>query len=230
MLLMLAGCAMEQGLSGAPSAPDAGEDTSAPCAYTELGFDIEAVSTLENALGIEGGRDAVVLSYDDALPEGATWRVRSVDLNLLIPLRDFPVFADGQELKVQVWEGTDPNATRPWRLSQTFHKGDHVWEAADTPDPTSTTATRHMSTWWTFDLSETVPATGMAGTDYVVAVAWDESGAPALGYSNYNRPCSGNWTNWGPGVAFAHNQGGSSCAWPMLRVEIEVTPPPEECP
>jgi hypothetical protein len=65
-----------------------------------------------------------------------------------------------------------------------------------------------------------------------VGVNWDTSGAPPLGYSNFNNSCSANWTDYNAGVGWelnGINNPGVNCSWPMLKVNLEVLEQSDEC-
>ncbi len=67
-----------------------------------------------------------------------------------------------------------------------------------------------------------MPEAAFPDGDYAVGVRWsDADGQPPLGYSNYVFPCADTWTDWGGTDAWAPNEGGASCSWPMLRVYVE---------
>jgi hypothetical protein len=72
----------------------------------------------------------------------------------------------------------------------------------------------------------------MTGPDYLVGVKWDSTGLPTLGYSNFNRSCALNWTDYADGRGFVLNSDasmGDECSWPMLRVHLEILEERAEC-
>lgn len=209
-----AGCGSDHGISGL-------------CGVPESGFDITDVSTLEDAQGYSGMHDAVILNFEGAseLPAGASWRVRSVEI---MPMTD-PLFGDftpdGSWVTVEIWDADNPLASEPYRVQQQFFKGDHEWTDVNLTNPSSGFPGTYQQTWWRFGFEDIIPITGMRSADYMVGVSWDSSATPTLGYSNFNRPCSLNWTDYDDGAGFVLNTGtaaGNECSWPMLRVNLEV--------
>lgn len=193
------------------------------CASTVSAFDIEEVSILQDAQSYSMTHDAVALSFDAELPEGARWRVAQVDIMPILPREEFEAFEDGQDVTVEVWEGSNPTHSEPWSLQQDFDKDALTWTDAWLPDAQSTDVGRQQYAWWTFDLRDRVPVEGIEGREYMVGVAWGLQGQPPLGYSNFELSCQKNWTDWGSG--FSRNADGpedDSCSWPMLRVQVEV--------
>ena len=82
------------------------------CVESADGFDVEAVSTLQDAAGYPGARDAVVLDVDaGSLPEGASWRVTRVDLLAMVPEWVFDRYEGGDSLRVDVWDADCPRGT-----------------------------------------------------------------------------------------------------------------------
>lgn len=150
------------------------------------------------------------------------WRVRQVDVLVVLPRREFDAAVDGQRLAVDVWAGHDLTA-QPWRLTQDFDKDALDWERVELPDATNTTERYHRAAWGSFELDAVVPEGAFPEGDYAVGVRWsDAEGQPPLGYSNYVFPCADNWTDWGGTDGWGPNEGGSSCSWPMLRVYVEA--------
>ena len=194
------------------------------CGHQEEGFDIEEASVLEDGQGYPGMHDAVVLEWDqlDTLPADATWRVKSVDIMPMIPTADFSAFQDGQGVSVEIWDADSPDA-QPFTVMQQFDKAALEWHQTHLDDP-YTAAPNESFAWWTFDFTDTIPTSGLTGPEYLVGVAWGGSGSPPMGYSNFNRPCELNWTDYADGRGWVLNgqTAGDECSWPMLRVEIEV--------
>ncbi len=202
------------------------------CGVPTRGFDIEEASSLEDAQAYLGMHDAVVFDYDSStLPPGAGWRVRSVEILPMIPATDFDFFQDGQYVSVEIFDASDPFAT-PYTVTQQFFKDDHEWEDISLFAPTTAPVGTHKQSWWRFGFEGTIPTTGMVGPDYMVSVVWNDGASPPLGYSNFNRPCSANWTDYADGRGWVLNSGllsDSECSWPMLRVNIEVLEQAVEC-
>jgi hypothetical protein len=225
------------------------------CTENGDGFDIEEVSTLESNLAWQGTADGVLLRYDDprlqepAANTGETpsWRVASVDVLVMLSAREFATYNDDAVLEVQVYEGDDPSRGTPYRLRQSLIRDTVSWaphsfavppEGARVEDefglPAINDETDYQMAWWRFDLRDVIPATGMAGTDYFVALYWPETAAPLVGYSLYNRPCTANWTNYDDATPVFGEASGSGwqsnaargnvddCNWPMLKVNTEL--------
>lgn len=218
LLTLLAACGSDHGVTGL-------------CATPDLAFDIEEASVLQDAQGYPDMHDAVILSYDtSALPEGARWRVKSVDIMPMIAEFDYDWFMDGQQVTVEVWDAAEPNGT-PWKVTRTFHKDDHTWEPVTLPAAATAFDPNQLQAWWEFDFADVIPTTGMTGPDYLVGVAWDASGGPTLGYSNFTRSCALNWTDYADGRGWVLNgdTSGDECSWPMLRVGVEILEERVEC-
>lgn len=195
------------------------------CGHAEDGFDIEAVSVLQDAQGYPGMHDAVILDFDrTALPADASWRVKSVDILPMITRAAFHGFVDGQQISVEIFDGDNPQAER-YVVTQTFQKADLTWEDVTLTDSTTAWDPFQTSAWWTFDFSDVIPSSGLSGGKYLAGVVWDTSAQPTLGYSNFNLACDKNWTDWADGLGWKHNAGqygNLECSWPMMRVELEV--------
>jgi hypothetical protein len=194
------------------------------CGHEEEGFDIEEASVLEDAAGTPNMHDAVILEFDTSgLPAGATWRVKSVEIMPMIADENFGTQADGQSVSVEIWDADDPESTEPWVVTQTFDKPSLTWNDVSLTEPYNAYYyPDQRQAWWTFDFSDEIPTSGMSGPEYLVSVAWDGTGLPTMGYSNYNRSCTRNWTDYADGVGWVLNGGDLTCSWPMLRVSVEV--------
>ncbi len=212
------------------------------CDATDPSFDIEEVSTLEDAVGagmVEA--DGVVLDYDlGALPTDGVWRVMSVDILLMVPQARFDNFPDGKEMTVEVVIANDPTDTEAlaWSLTQGAVLGDLDWEEhVFTETPAESSETEYFRAWWTFDFSALTSGQGTTEPQFFVDVIWtDDSTSPAVGYSNYNNACDRNWTIYDDATGWELNSerpggGGAddTCSWPMFRVNTGVTWEAEEC-
>ena len=61
---------------------------------------------------------------------------------------------------------------------------------------------------------------------FVVSVEWPDPGSIAVGYSNFNRSCAKNWTDYGAGwVLNSTDEQSVNCSWPMMRIQVEETHP-----
>ena len=199
------------------------------CKYTEAAFDIEEVSVLEDATGWSGYHDAVILTYDPSgLPPGGTWRPSSIDVLAMIPSSEFASFPQSVTLGVELFDANQPTPARRFIVWQTFDKNALTWTPVTLTSPTEATELTQKRAWWTFDLTKVLPETGMVSTTYLAGVVWPDNGRLLkVGYSNFNRPCSQNWTDYADGLGWQlnGNNGGNTCNWPMLRVAVEVTDP-----
>lgn len=202
------------------------------CGTPQRAFDIEEASVLQDAQGYWGMHDAVVLEFDPSqLPEGAEWRVRSVEIMPMIGASQFASFRDGQQVSVEVFDTGNPYST-PWVTTQVFRKDELEWEDVRLSAPDSATEYDQKRAWWRFGFEDRIPTTGMSGGPYLVGVVWEDASVPTLGYSNFNRSCSQNWTDYADGFGWVQNTGflsDAECSWPMLRVNIEVLQLAEEC-
>ncbi len=212
------------------------------CDATDPSFDIEEVSSLEDAVGpgfVEN--DGVVLDYDlDALPTDGVWRVMNVDILLMVPQVRFDVWPDGKEMTVSVTIADDPTDSEAlyWSVTQAAVKDSLSWEEHVFTQPSAETSeTDYMRAWWTFDFEELTSGHGTTEPQFFVDLAWtDDSTSPQVGYSNYNNACDRNWTIYSDAEGWVLNSerpggGGSdaTCSWPMFRVNTGVTWEAEEC-
>ncbi|MBI5507435.1 MAG: hypothetical protein HY903_01660 [Deltaproteobacteria bacterium] len=203
------------------------------CKYTESAFDIEEVSVLEDATGWPGYHDAVALTYDTSrLPANGTWRVSQVDVLVMIGASVFSTFPPGLQLGVEVFDGTTPSPAYATTVWQTLDKAALSFTPVTLTNPSEALENEQMRAWWTFDFAAVAPAAGMQSASYIAGVVWPGSGAMIkTGYSNFNRACNKNWTDYADGRGFVMNglTGGEVCSWPMLRVKVEVTDPAGKC-
>ena len=195
------------------------------CGGAADGFDITEASVLQDAFGVRGLHDAVILRVpDDAIPDGARWRVRVVEVLAMVPTDDFEDSTSGQELTVEVWDGDDPTTSTPFSRTEAFDKDDLTWEHVLLDNPTEATAAEQESAWWSFDLGDDIPSDGFQSDRYLVGVAFGGD-LPVVGYSNYNRSCAQNWTEYPDdslGWVLNGENSGNECSWPMLRVGLEI--------
>ncbi len=216
MLTMGTACGSDHGINGM-------------CGTPQQGFDITEASELQDAQGYWGMHDAVILDFDDSgISADANWRARSVEIMPMIGVSEFDWFADGQQISVEIWDADNPLGT-PWTVTQTFHKDEHEWEAVTLSDPTTAWEPNQMMTWWRFGFEDVIPTSGMTDGRYLVSVVWESDALPTLGYSNFNRDCGLNWTDYADGLGWKLNESGMGCSWPMLRVNMEVLEEAAEC-
>mgnify|MGYP001185761326 CR=1 FL=1 len=218
-------------------------DTGDPCSEVVTAFDIEEVSTLQDAaspqlVNMMGSsmytpwyRDALVLDY--VLPESGpaeSWRISAVYVLIMIPTARFDSFPDGELISVEVYDGPDPRTAPAWRVTEAVNRSELLW--GDFTLPGDAAISGHFAefsqkgAWLRFDMTGVIPETGMASPTFVTGIQWDILSPVAVGYSNFNRACNRNWTEWSPGSGWQLNGDSSTsahCSWPMLRVEIEHT-------
>lgn len=200
------------------------------CGTEANGFDITEASTLQDAQGYYGMHDAVILSEDISdLGPDEVWRVRSVEIMPMMAQSEFDFYADGQSVTVEVFDGASPLTGQRYSATQTFRKDELEWTDVTLSNADSVFDPFQKQAWWRFPFEDTIPTSGMASTDYVVSVVWDSAELPTVGYSNYNRPCSKNWTDYADGFGWGLNEGGDNCSWPMLRVNIEILKEASTC-
>ncbi len=202
------------------------------CVESADGFDVEAVSTLQDAAGYPDARDAVVLDFDAAaLPEGATWRVTRVDLLAMVPEWVFDRYEGGDALRVDVWDADRPRGQGDWHVSRAIDPSELDWERTSLPPDAFWASQRdelqQRRAWMSFDFADVIPEEGMGAGAYTVAVSWNGDGLPTIGYSNFNLACSRNWTDYGDGAWTLNSADGDgdACSWPMMRVAIETRTP-----
>ena len=212
------------------------------CDSTEPSFDIEEVSTLEDAAGGDDlwwWADAVVLDYDtESLPEGGAWRVLSIDVLAMIPQSQFDNYPTEQELAVEVYSQGEPDTSEPWwDLTQTLEPSLLDWEQHTLTQPTElATETDYHRAWWRFDFSELTYGQGAQNPEFVVGIRWPDESGPEVAYSAFNRPCDRNWTVFAGESQWEHNSDqplgpsqSDGCSWPMFRVNTGVTWEAEDC-
>lgn len=200
------------------------------CGTPTEGFDIEEASVLQDAQSYPEMHDAVILDFDQELAAGAAWRVSTVEIMPMIGDSNFDFYQDGEQVTVEVWDADNPEG-EPWTVTQTFRIDDLAWDETELSSPESATELDQHYAWWSFDFSDVIPTSGMSGPEYLVSVNWSSAGSPPLGYSNFNRPCDENWTDYADGAGWVLNgdASGDTCSWPMLRVGLEVLTEDEFC-
>jgi len=199
------------------------------CVEAGGAFDIEAVSTLQDAAGYADARDAVVLDYDDsAIGPDDTWRITRVDVLAMVPERFFEVYEGGDVLRVDVWDAERPEGDGAWFVEQAIDPSALNWETVTLPSDANwasqTGDFAQRRAWMPFDFTELTDVEGMTAGRYTVSVSWGREGLPTIGYSNFNLACSQNWTDYGDGqwTLNSADGDGAECSWPMLRVEVET--------
>jgi len=207
------------------------------CESDDPSFDIEEVSSLEDAAGAQWWMaDAIVLDHEMGnAPEGSQWRVVSVDVLVMTSRSQFeginptPSGWEDASLNVVVFDSNDPNATEPavYSTTQTLNSDsleweDHTFEGSNTLAEESD----YVRAWWNFDFSTQTSGKGMEADQYIVGIRWPELYIPEVGYSSFNRPCDRNWQVNADGTTeWLHNSVSSEaddCSWPMMRVHTQV--------
>ena len=209
------------------------------CTFDESSFDIEEVSVLEDAMGELSVHDAIVLDYDaSALALEASWRVGTVDVLVMIPQSEFNSYPENITLAVEVFDSSNPQTVSPWVVEQLLVKDDLDWEDVTLSSPDLATEYTQKRGWWTFDFRDVIPEDGMTNTTYMVGLYWRVGNLPSVGYSNFNRRCDRNWTDYSDGSGWVLNSerftglgtvDPNSCNWPMLRVNVEVREQRSNC-
>ncbi len=210
------------------------------CTFDESSFDIEEVSVLEDAMGEMNVHDAIVLDYDTSnLAPEATWRVGTVEALVMIPQSQFDSYPESITLAVEVFDASNPTLAAPWVIEQTLDKAALNWESVTLSSPDLATEYQQQQAWWSFDFTDVIPETGMTSSTYMVGLYWRAGNLPTIGYSNFNRPCDRNWTDYSDGFGWILNSerynglglvDPNSCNWPMLRVNVEVREERSNCP
>ena len=211
------------------------------CTDDEPAFDIEKVSTLEDAEAAVSGwfsADGVHLQIPDygSIPEGALWRIVSVDVLWMVPANEydgtsgFPSSWDSAELAVEVVDSANPNdmEAKRWVVEQQVTPGSMDWETVELEGGTGQASeSDYYSAWWNFSFAVETSTDFLTGSDYFVGLVWPDYGEPEVGYSYFNRPCEKNWQINDGDDAWTQNSTTSSepnsCSWPMLRVNTEVS-------
>ncbi len=200
------------------------------CSEEELAFDIEEVSVLQDAVSFEKSgwiKDAVVVSYDaSTLQAGETWRVSSVDVLVMIPSDLFDEYQDGEHIMAEVFDSSDPQLGNSWTLSQPLLISELSWSEYNLPPDAAFAGPagefEQRGAWMRFDFKDAIPESGMDAEEFVVGVRWPDPGVITVGYSNFNRDCSKNWSDYGFGWQLnSDNFAQFNCSWPMLRIHTE---------
>ena len=193
-------------------------------------FDIEDVSTLQDAMSETMGncqKDAVMIDFgQEGINSDVTWRVSAVDILIMIPEEKVSMFQDGQLMRVEVFDSNDPREVEPYIQEMEVNRVDLQWTLYTLPEDAAhasqTGEYNQYGAWLRFDFLDIIPETGMNSRRFVVSVDWPDPGEVAVGYSNFNRSCAANWTDYGEGwVLNSERAGDYQCSWPMLRVQEE---------
>ncbi len=189
------------------------------CTETSTGFDIEEVSTLQDAFGLPGIRDGLSLSvHPDQLADG--WRPVAVEVLVMYPAWYFEFYTGTNTLSVHVYGASTPSG-QPYSLELPITTAGLDWQPLTLPHGADWSADdrEQVAAWLRFDLSDVIPPGAFVDPEYFVAVGWDSMGFPNVGYSNFELDCAANWTDHGSGM-WKQNSG-QDCSWPMLSIELE---------
>jgi len=201
-----------------PPATSEEEVSGEDCVENTTGFDIEEVSTLQDAFGLPMVRDGLSLEVDVSAD---SWRPVSVDVLVMFPEWYFDWYEDDNTLSVMVYQGSEPTGTG-YLVSRRVRKAELDWSRLRLPASADWSGDDRdqVAAWMSLDLSAAIPEGTFTGPDVFVGVGWDGLGLPNVGYSNFELPCRQNWTDYGDG-RWSQNSG-EDCSWPMLRIEIET--------
>lgn len=220
--------------SSSDDSDDPNNEDDDDCVEDFTAFDIEEVSTLQDAVSyaVAGWKsDAVVLSWDDSVLEPEqTWRVSAVDILVLIPTASFGTFQDGQDINIQVFDSNNPTNGSEWSMTQQVVRSELTWSDYTLPYDAYYAGPflefAQKGAWFRFDLRDVIPETGMSSSEFIAGVWWNPPGGVKVGYSNFNQDCSKNWSDYGSGWTLnSENTLFYGCSWPMMRVQLEITTP-----
>jgi hypothetical protein len=212
-LLFMMGCSNSTKFDGL----EIEEGTIVECTEELNAFDIEDVSTLQDAMSNVNGnclRDAVIIDFGgQGLASDTRWRVSAVDILIMIPEEKVSSFQDGNLMRVEVFDSDDPTQVEPYILEMEVNRVDLQWTLYTLPEDAAHAGEngeyRQYGAWLKFDFLDIIPTTGMISRRFVVSVAWPEPGNIAVGYSNFNRSCAANWTDYGEGWVLEQTYPGS---------------------
>ncbi len=214
--LIVAGCAPDYSVSTI-------------CVQDAAGFDVEEVSTLQDAAGYPNARDAIVLDFDDsALTVEDSWRIKGIDLLAMVPEWVFDEYDGGDVIRIDIWDDARPMGEGDWFVELPIEPDSLDWtEVSLTPNAYWAGLRQELDqrrAWMNFDFSDVIPEDGMSSTTYTIAVSWRGDGLPTIGYSNFNLACDRNWTDYGDGQWTLNSADGDQdeCSWPMMRVHMET--------
>lgn len=198
-------------------APEISEDD---CVETETAFNIEEISSLQDAFGLPFVRDGLMMEIDlnaDILG----WRPTTVDVLVMMPDWYFGYYDDSNVLTVHIVKGEDPLSGELYSKSIRIRKSDMNWSQLTLPPGADWSGDnpQQVSSWLSFDMRDLIPVGSFQDEKFFVAVEWDDMGFPNVGYSNFELPCVKNWTDYGDGT-WKQNSG-NDCSWPMFKIEVE---------
>ena len=195
------------------------------CTESTTAFDIEEVSGLQDAFGLPHVRDGLMLEVpEEDLSGGKSWRPKSVEVLVMYPEWYFDWYDDSNSLSVHFYPSATPSS-QPYSQTIQIKKNQLDWQPITLPYDADWSGDDRdqIGAWLTFDLTSIIPAEGFEFTEYFVSLEWDSMGYPNVGYSNFELPCTQNWTDYSNG-SYTQNSG-TDCSWPMLKIEIETLTP-----
>ena len=196
------------------------------CVESTTAFDIEEVSTLQDAFGLPHVRDGLTLSVtDEHTTGGRAWRPASVEVLVMYPQWYFEYYDDSNTLTAHFYPTGTPTGSAPYSRSIQIRKADLDWSPLTLPADADWSGgdREQMAAWLSFELASVVGEDWLTSRDYFVSLQWDDMGFPNVGYSNFELSCAQNWTDYSAG-SYVQNSG-SDCSWPMLKMEIETLQP-----
>jgi len=195
------------------------------CVEESTAFDIEEVSSLQDAFGLPKVKDGLTLQLDSAPKGDKTWRPVAVEVLVMYPEWYFEYYDDSNHLTVNFHPSATPSKGQAFTKRVTVKKNDLQWQALRLPADADWSGNDRdqMSAWLRFDLSDVVPEEGFTDPNYFVSLSWDDMGFPNVGYSNFELSCTKNWTDYGNGQYVQNSD--QDCSWPMFKIEIETLSP-----
>ena len=138
------------------------------CVEESTAFDIEEVSSLQDAFGLPNVRDGLTLRIDDEVAADAhAWRPVAVKVLVMYPEWYFDFYDDSNTLTVNVHSTETPSSAAIASKTVQIRKVDLDWEPLLLPadadwsgDDRSQMAAWGSPTWATRTSSSTVPRTG----------------------------------------------------------------------
>ena len=105
--------------------------------------------------------------------------------------------------RVLVFDDHDPRESEAYIQEIEVHRADLQWTLYTLPSNAVHAGEsgdfQQYGAWMRFDFLEIIPETGMSASRFVVGIDWPDPGQVAVGYSNFNRSCVSNWTDYGEG-------------------------------
>ncbi len=212
--------------SGSEPAGDASGSTlpEDDCDDEGVVFDVDSVSTLQDAFGLPMVRDGLTLE-GPSTADG--WRPTTVEVMVMFPAWYFDWYGDENSISIEIYPSSSPQGQH-WRIDQRVRKANLDWADLRLPADADWSGDERdqVAAWLSFDFSDQIEPGALTSPDLFVSVGWDGLGYPNVGYSNFELPCAANWTDYGDG-SWRQNSG-TDCSWPMMRISYERIVP-EDC-